>query len=161
VWYLVEIKNIYHKKTQKNKQFKRLEQNNISMENPVWCFKLMNAASSRNTCSCVIFFLPSRRHTCSCVMLCGFSFHSSRSSWTIYLLTGDWETKLTNLTLKKNTFSIILRIITLSFPIYIIHGNLDINGNKTYIVFFIGFRWSSTTSLLCLFGKESLYLNRH
>jgi hypothetical protein len=119
------------------------------MENLVWCFELMNAAS--------------RRNTCSCVMLCGFWFHSSRSGRTIYLLTGDGETKLTNLTLeiKITPFSIILRILTLAFPIYIIHGNLDINGNTIYIVCFIGFRWSSTTSFLCLFGKASLHLNRH
>ena len=118
------------------------------MDNPVWRFKLMNAASSRNTCSCV--------------MLCGFWFHSSRSSRTIDLVTGDGGTKLTNLTFKNKTpFSIILRIITLAFPIYIIHGNLDINGNKIYIVCFIGFRWSSTTSLLCLFGKASLHLIRY
>jgi heme/copper-type cytochrome/quinol oxidase subunit 4 len=56
-------------------------------------------------------------------------------------------------------FSIILRIVTLAFSIYIIHGNLDINGNTSYIVCFIGFRWSSTTSLLCLFGKASLHIN--
>ena len=122
----------------------------------------MNAASRRNTWSCVIFLMASWRHTCSCVMLCGFWFHSSRSSRTIYSLTEDGETKLTNLTLlKKTTFSIILRIIALAFPIYIIHGNLEINSNETYIVCFISFRWSSTTSLLCLFGKAALHLNRH
>jgi hypothetical protein len=46
---------IYITKKKQTKKFKRLEQNNILMENPVWCFKIMTAASSRNTFSCVIF----------------------------------------------------------------------------------------------------------
>jgi hypothetical protein len=41
-------------------------------------------------------------------MMCGFWFHSN--SRTIYLLTGDGETKLTHLTLFKRTVICLLLI---------------------------------------------------
>ena len=113
-----------------------------------------------------------RRHTRNCVVLYAFWFHSSRYSRTIDLLTEDVTHTLD--TFSKTPFSIILRIITLAFPIYIyiIHGNLRIIANKLIYIYiyiyiyieilcFISFRWSSTPSLLCLFDKTSLHLNRH
>jgi hypothetical protein len=131
------------------------------MENPSWCFKLMNAASSRNTWCSVIC---SQRHgdihvaVWWCVDF-GFTGHDAVEQYIYWRETGRRNSHTWHFL--SAPFSIILRIITLVFPIYTIHGNLDINGNKTYIVWFISFRWSSTTSLLCLFGKASLHLNRH
>ena len=76
-----------------------------------------------------------RRHACNCVMLYVFWFHSSRYSRTLDLLTEDVTHTLD--TFSKTPFSIILRIITLAFPIYIyiIHGNLRIIANKPIYIY--------------------------